>query len=183
MEVGHGMLRKRNIVDVDDTEFRSSRRRRKLDDPNFNNRSLLPSITSVEQTSTATSSSIEFKHGEVRSNELKNVSNRAESENSSTEISKPLISEKSTSSSNDNKRMKQQMPSMEEIESFFSAHEKHEQKRFSKKYNFDVVKDVPMEEGRYEWVKINPSITDYNSCSTKKQRRKLLQNKNHEYYY
>ncbi|XP_047329431.1 cyclin-dependent kinase inhibitor 7 [Impatiens glandulifera] len=47
------------------------------------------------------------------------------------------------------------MPPMEEIESFFSASELFEKKRFSEKYNFDVAKDVPLE-GRYQWVQIKP---------------------------
>ncbi|XP_047329833.1 cyclin-dependent kinase inhibitor 3-like [Impatiens glandulifera] len=42
-----------------------------------------------------------------------------------------------------------------EIEEFFSAAEKEEQKKFMNKYNFDVVKDVPLG-GRYEWVRIKP---------------------------
>ncbi|OVA10448.1 Cyclin-dependent kinase inhibitor [Macleaya cordata] len=45
------------------------------------------------------------------------------------------------------------MPSEEELEDFFSAAEKEEQKRFSDRYNFDIVKDVPLE-GRYEWVRL-----------------------------
>ncbi|KAK9678566.1 hypothetical protein RND81_11G219700 [Saponaria officinalis] len=46
-------------------------------------------------------------------------------------------------------------PSESEIEDFFSSAEKDLQKRFSDKYNFDVVKDVPLE-GRYEWAEIKP---------------------------
>ncbi|XP_074295379.1 cyclin-dependent kinase inhibitor 6-like [Silene latifolia] len=47
------------------------------------------------------------------------------------------------------------MPLQSEIDEFFSSAEKDLQKRFSDKYNFDVVKDVPLE-GRYEWVQITP---------------------------
>ncbi|KAK9670399.1 hypothetical protein RND81_13G199400 [Saponaria officinalis] len=46
-------------------------------------------------------------------------------------------------------------PSEYEIEEFFSSAEKQLQKRFSDKYNFDIVKDVPLE-GRYEWCQIKP---------------------------
>ncbi|KAL9229761.1 hypothetical protein vseg_005194 [Gypsophila vaccaria] len=46
-------------------------------------------------------------------------------------------------------------PSEYEIQEFFSTAEKQLQKQFSDKYNFDVVKDVPLE-GRYEWVQIKP---------------------------
>lgn len=44
-------------------------------------------------------------------------------------------------------------PSMEEIEEFFSVAEKYEAKRFAEKYNYDIVKDVPLE-GKYQWVRI-----------------------------
>uniref|UniRef100_A0A2N9HU62 Cyclin-dependent kinase inhibitor n=1 Tax=Fagus sylvatica TaxID=28930 RepID=A0A2N9HU62_FAGSY len=43
----------------------------------------------------------------------------------------------------------------EEIEDFFAAAEKHEQKRFAEKYNYDIVKDVPLE-GRYHWIRLKP---------------------------
>ncbi|GLT98325.1 hypothetical protein SLE2022_158340 [Rubroshorea leprosula] len=47
------------------------------------------------------------------------------------------------------------MPSQVEIDEFFSVAEKDEQKRFTKKYNYDIVKDVPLE-GRYQWVRLKP---------------------------
>ncbi|CAI9294606.1 unnamed protein product [Lactuca saligna] len=46
-------------------------------------------------------------------------------------------------------------PSPAELEEFFSEAEKYEQKRFTEKYNYDIVKDVPME-GRYQWVRLKP---------------------------
>ncbi|CAN1192389.1 Cyclin-dependent kinase inhibitor 7 [Linum perenne] len=46
-----------------------------------------------------------------------------------------------------------QMPSHDEIEDFFVTVEKEQQKRFKEKYNFDVVKDMPLE-GRYQWVRL-----------------------------
>ncbi|KAJ4716338.1 Cyclin-dependent kinase inhibitor [Melia azedarach] len=49
----------------------------------------------------------------------------------------------------------EKMPSMAEIDEFFSVAEKHEQKRFAEKYNYDIVKDVPLE-GRYQWVRLKP---------------------------
>ncbi|CAA7400921.1 unnamed protein product [Spirodela intermedia] len=42
-----------------------------------------------------------------------------------------------------------------EIEEFFASAERKERERFSKKYNYDVVKDSPLE-GRYEWTRIEP---------------------------
>ncbi|MCL7042918.1 hypothetical protein MKW94_007530 [Papaver nudicaule] len=50
--------------------------------------------------------------------------------------------------------MKERMASIEsEIDDFFSVAEKQEQKRFSERYNFDFVRELPME-GRYEWVRL-----------------------------
>ncbi|XP_014508170.1 cyclin-dependent kinase inhibitor 7 isoform X1 [Vigna radiata var. radiata] len=42
-------------------------------------------------------------------------------------------------------------PAKAEIEEFFAMAEKYEQKRFVEKYNFDIVRDMPLE-GRYQWV-------------------------------
>uniref|UniRef100_A0A0V0GRD6 Putative ovule protein n=1 Tax=Solanum chacoense TaxID=4108 RepID=A0A0V0GRD6_SOLCH len=47
------------------------------------------------------------------------------------------------------------VPPEAEIEEFFSAAEKREQKRFAEKYNYDIVKDAPLE-GRYQWVSLKP---------------------------
>lgn len=49
----------------------------------------------------------------------------------------------------------QKRPTDSELEEFFAAAEKDIHKRFSEKYNYDIVKDVPLE-GRYEWVKLKP---------------------------
>ncbi|KAL6211673.1 hypothetical protein ACLB2K_016896 [Fragaria x ananassa] len=46
-------------------------------------------------------------------------------------------------------------PPSEEIEDFFATAEKYEQKRFAEKYNFDIVKEAPLE-GRYHWVRLKP---------------------------
>ncbi|XWS68013.1 hypothetical protein CRYUN_Cryun04dG0053800 [Craigia yunnanensis] len=47
------------------------------------------------------------------------------------------------------------MPSQAEIDEFFSVAEKYEQKRFTEKYNYDIVKDVPLD-GRYQWLRLKP---------------------------
>lgn len=47
------------------------------------------------------------------------------------------------------------LPSAAQIEEFFTVAERHQQKRFAEKYNYDVVKDVPLE-GRYQWVRLKP---------------------------
>ncbi|KAM7474900.1 hypothetical protein LguiB_022143 [Lonicera macranthoides] len=58
----------------------------------------------------------------------------------------------------DSSRRKQspaKKPSAAEIEEFFSVAEKSEQKRFAEKYNYDIVKDMPLE-GRYQWILLKP---------------------------
>lgn len=47
------------------------------------------------------------------------------------------------------------MPAKSEIEDFFAEAEKKLVKQFSQKYNFDFVKEEPME-GRYKWVGLRP---------------------------
>ncbi|XP_073277728.1 cyclin-dependent kinase inhibitor 6-like [Primulina huaijiensis] len=47
----------------------------------------------------------------------------------------------------------EKMPSEVELEEFFSAAETKIHKQFMDKYNFDILKDEPLE-GRYEWVRI-----------------------------
>ncbi|KAL6222567.1 hypothetical protein ACLB2K_005959 [Fragaria x ananassa] len=49
----------------------------------------------------------------------------------------------------------EKMPSELELEEFFTAAEKDIQSKFSKKYNYDVTKDEPLE-GRYEWTRLKP---------------------------
>ncbi|GKB70327.1 cyclin-dependent kinase inhibitor 7-like protein, partial [Tanacetum coccineum] len=60
---------------------------------------------------------------------------------------------KNNSPSNEATSRRQPSPSSEEIDEFFKEAEKYQHKRFVEKYNFDIVKDVPVE-GRYEWVKL-----------------------------
>ncbi|GJN29309.1 hypothetical protein PR202_gb17526 [Eleusine coracana subsp. coracana] len=48
------------------------------------------------------------------------------------------------------------MPPAEEIEEFFAAAEKAEAERFAAKYNFDVVRGVPLDAGgRFEWTPVS----------------------------
>uniref|UniRef100_J3LHD2 Cyclin-dependent kinase inhibitor domain-containing protein n=1 Tax=Oryza brachyantha TaxID=4533 RepID=J3LHD2_ORYBR len=46
------------------------------------------------------------------------------------------------------------MPPAAEIEEFFAAAEEAEAKRFAAKYNFDVVRGVPLDAGRFEWTPV-----------------------------
>ncbi|KAK7400815.1 hypothetical protein VNO78_12122 [Psophocarpus tetragonolobus] len=49
-------------------------------------------------------------------------------------------------------KRKAKTPPKAEIDEFFAMAEKYEQKRFAEKYNFDIVRDMPLE-GRYQWGK------------------------------
>ncbi|GMI66008.1 hypothetical protein HRI_000270000 [Hibiscus trionum] len=49
----------------------------------------------------------------------------------------------------------EKMPTEAELEEFFAASEKRVKKQFAEKYNYDIVKDKPLE-GRYQWVRFNP---------------------------
>ncbi|XP_055814785.1 cyclin-dependent kinase inhibitor 7-like isoform X2 [Solanum dulcamara] len=61
----------------------------------------------------------------------------------------------SAASAHRKKASASKVPPEAEIEEFFSAAEKREQKRFAEKYNYDIVKDAPLE-GRYQWVSLKP---------------------------
>ncbi|EPS57310.1 hypothetical protein M569_17509 [Genlisea aurea] len=52
------------------------------------------------------------------------------------------------------------MPTADELEEFFAAAEKELQLQFIHKYNYDIVKDKPVEGGRFEWIKkvVPPSL-------------------------
>ncbi|KAL6655446.1 hypothetical protein ACP70R_006272 [Stipagrostis hirtigluma subsp. patula] len=53
------------------------------------------------------------------------------------------------------KARKGRSPPEEEVEAFLAAAEAGVARRFAAKYNYDVVKDAPMD-GRYEWVRLRP---------------------------
>ncbi|KAI9127645.1 hypothetical protein K1719_000638 [Acacia pycnantha] len=59
----------------------------------------------------------------------------------------------STDASEHRKFPAAKMAPKEEVEEFFAMAEKHEQKRFAEKYNYDIVKDMPLQ-GKYEWVRL-----------------------------
>ncbi|XP_062194806.1 cyclin-dependent kinase inhibitor 6-like [Phragmites australis] len=54
-----------------------------------------------------------------------------------------------------NKVKRGRSPPDEEVEAFLAAAESGVAWRFATKYNYDVVKDAPMD-GRYEWVRVSP---------------------------
>ncbi|KAL7094502.1 hypothetical protein ACP275_11G107300 [Erythranthe tilingii] len=51
----------------------------------------------------------------------------------------------------------EKMPSEAELEQFFAAAENNLHKQFTNKYNYDIVKDQPLE-GRYEWIRIQVNL-------------------------
>ncbi|WVZ65208.1 hypothetical protein U9M48_014614 [Paspalum notatum var. saurae] len=54
-----------------------------------------------------------------------------------------------------NKAKRGRSPPEGEVEEFLAAAESGLARRFAAKYNYDVVKDAPMD-GRYEWVRMGP---------------------------
>ncbi|KAJ9177240.1 hypothetical protein P3X46_012478 [Hevea brasiliensis] len=49
----------------------------------------------------------------------------------------------------------EKMPTEFELDEFFAVAEKNLKKQFADKYNYDIVKDEPLE-GRYEWLRLKP---------------------------
>ncbi|CAK9162365.1 unnamed protein product [Ilex paraguariensis] len=74
-------------------------------------------------------------------------------------IATPGSTTRPTRATTANRRIRTAMqtivPTMHEIEEFFSCVEQQQQNFFMEKYNFDVLNDLPLP-GRYEWVKVNP---------------------------
>ncbi|GFP84558.1 cyclin-dependent kinase inhibitor 7 [Phtheirospermum japonicum] len=54
---------------------------------------------------------------------------------------------------NPRRKIVESTPSAAELDEFFAAAEKYDRKRFVEKYNYDIVKDVPLE-GKYQWVRL-----------------------------
>ncbi|CAI0556978.1 unnamed protein product [Linum tenue] len=81
----------------------------------------------------------------------------AKSETTTTEKPKtiPTATKRAPPSSTAPAGKAKESPSQEEIDEFFTAAENEQQKRFTEKYNFDVVKDAPLE-GRYQWFRLKP---------------------------
>ncbi|KAE8703766.1 Cyclin-dependent kinase inhibitor family protein, putative isoform 2 [Hibiscus syriacus] len=67
-----------------------------------------------------------------------------------------LNSKSRSSATNSSRRSTvEKMPTEVELEEFFAPAEEKLQKHFAEKYNYDVVKDEPLE-GRFEWVRLKP---------------------------
>ncbi|PWA53382.1 cyclin-dependent kinase inhibitor [Artemisia annua] len=105
----------------------------------------------VEEDETSNSSSDGFSRETSASSEIC-LDNSDEMESSSTLKNKKIIVAPRTPT---RKVTVTNNPTAAEIDEFFAAAEKKEQKRFTEKYNYDFVNDVPLE-GRYQWVRLKP---------------------------
>ncbi|KAK4378423.1 hypothetical protein RND71_000285 [Anisodus tanguticus] len=172
MEIGNGRSRTRDNHDVEFTSsLRSSTKRRKFD---FSENSTSPttSVTSVHiPTNSQCSSCLDLKAEGFETDNSASF-NGAFSENfkpidqlnppsehcgDSEEMESSSTTTKiSSSAASAHRKLPSaaKVPPEAEIEEFFSVAEKREQKRFAEKYNYDIMKDVPLE-GRYQWVSLN----------------------------
>ncbi|CAN4107691.1 unnamed protein product [Withania somnifera] len=178
-EIVNGGLRTRVDNDeVEDTSCWSSSTKRRKYDVSENSASPATSVTSVHiPTNSQCLSCYEF--GEVMTRSiLKSLDLKAEEfetdnsasfngsfsenfkpsehceESEDMESSSTTTKKSSSSGSADHRKPPSAAKVPEaEIEEFFAVAEKCEQKRFAEKYNYDIVKDVPLE-GRYEWVSL-----------------------------
>ncbi|PON69122.1 Cyclin-dependent kinase inhibitor [Parasponia andersonii] len=93
----------------------------------------------------------------VDSTSINNTKNYFSSETTpSSELCGDSEENGSPAASNQRRSPAGKAPPRDEIEEFFAMAEKSEQKRFTEKYNFDIVNDTPLE-GRYQWVCLKPS--------------------------
>lgn len=69
-------------------------------------------------------------------------------------IKTPISSTKSTTKYRVQNTTSRPIPSTTEMDEFFTGPEKHQQRLFMEKYNFDPVNEKPLK-GRYEWVKMD----------------------------
>ncbi|XP_027105924.1 cyclin-dependent kinase inhibitor 7 [Coffea arabica] len=180
-EIGGEIIKMRAVEEEE--EVTSSSKRRKVDDcdeapePQLN----LPAYTvsASAANSTTTSSAANVHEEKMRSTDLKHQDSETEistliirqfrETSPSSEICggdsgielMESISSTTTKKEESSRRNRQElktktcMPSAAEIEEFFAVAEKRQQKQFAEKYNYDIVKDVPLE-GRYEWVRLKP---------------------------
>ncbi|CAN4112227.1 unnamed protein product [Withania somnifera] len=176
-EMVHGGLRARDNEDVEVTSYLSSSTKRRKSDFTENSAS---TETSVHIPTNSQSWSC-HESGEVRTKSiLKSLDLKAEefeTDNSASfnggfsenfkpsehcgdsedmeSLSSTTTKKSSSTASADHRKPPStaKVPPEAEIEEFFAAAEKCEQKRFAEKYNYDIVKDVPLE-GRYEWVSL-----------------------------
>lgn len=98
---------------------------------------------SAEEVATSTGDSVDFNESKEKtpSSELQSESGELES------------TERPHEASSRHRSQAEKMPSEAELEEFFAAAEKDLHKKFAHKYNYDIVKDEPLE-GRYEWVQL-----------------------------
>ncbi|KAG7656964.1 Cyclin-dependent kinase inhibitor [Arabidopsis suecica] len=99
----------------------------------------------ISETEISTLLTNNFRKQGISSSE--NLGETAEMDSATTEMRDQRKTEK--------KKKMEKSPTQAELDDFFSAAERHEQKRFTEKYNYDIVNDTPLE-GRYQWVSLKP---------------------------
>ncbi|CAA2975818.1 cyclin-dependent kinase inhibitor 7-like isoform X2 [Olea europaea var. sylvestris] len=122
----------------------SSRELSEVDKDSFNSQDLKnENEASVEEVATSTGDLVDCNESKEKtpSFELRSESGVLESTAKPHEVSSRRCPEA------------EKLPSEAELEEFFAAAEKDLQKKFIDKYNYDIVKDEPLE-GRYEWVQL-----------------------------
>ncbi|KAL3538887.1 hypothetical protein ACH5RR_002253 [Cinchona calisaya] len=176
--VGTGGMFKMRVAqeeEEEEEEVTSSSKRRKVlvyeddDSPEL----LLVNLPPENSASVSTANSTTSEEKNIKSADLKDseteistfnitkFSSRERSPSSSevcgVESAELMLSSSTTkkkSSYTRNSRIKSSVPAAE-LEDFFAVFEKQEHQRFAQKYNYDVVKDVPLE-GRYHWIRLKP---------------------------
>nr|GMC83349.1 cyclin-dependent kinase inhibitor 7-like isoform X2 [Ipomoea batatas]GME21429.1 cyclin-dependent kinase inhibitor 7-like isoform X2 [Ipomoea batatas] len=180
--VGNGAAVRMKAREV--TSFSSNKRRKvysQFDDRKMNwssENSVFPATSVTSRCSSCESSDVaknilDLKGEVFETDDTAHCNGRLSRETTpTTELRRDSVTEMESSSTTKNVSMAatspqkpstMEMPSAEEIEEFFSAAEKYEQERFKQKYNYDVVKDVPLE-GRYEWVPLKPCSHVIKAC-------------------
>ncbi|AAG13048.1 Hypothetical protein [Arabidopsis thaliana] len=99
----------------------------------------------ISETEISTLLTNNFRKQGISSSE--NLGETAEMDSATTEMRDQRKTEK--------KKKMEKSPTQAELDDFFSAAERYEQKRFTEKYNYDIVNDTPLE-GRYQWVSLKP---------------------------
>lgn len=180
-DIGGGIIKVRAVEEEE--EVTSSSKRRKVDDrdegPELQLYLPANTVSASTANSTTTSSATNVNEEKMRSTDLKHKDSETEistltirhfretspsSEicggDSGVELMESIswtTTKKEESSPRNRQELKTKtcMPSAAEIEEFFAVAEKRQQKQFAEKYNYDIVKDVPLE-GRYEWERLKP---------------------------
>ncbi|MFQ6662496.1 hypothetical protein Gotur_030325 [Gossypium turneri] len=111
----------------------------------------------VESMEVETSTHLNFRERSLFSVSSVNSSRRETTPSSELRAEPEALDSTSRQSEANSRRRStaEKMPTEAELEEFFAAAEKKVKQQFAEKYNYDIVKDEPLE-GRYQWVRLNP---------------------------